>query len=104
MACYLNLFTPKTWDAFGKHGASVSGFRQRQANFAREQLKPGDIFLCYLVHLSRWCGVLEVTSPAFHHTTPIFSDPDPFVVRFHVKPLVAFDADKSPPIFEENIW
>jgi hypothetical protein len=49
--------------------------------------------------LSRWCGVLEITSDAFHEDSPIFSGPDPFVVRFHVRPLVALDLEKSLPIF-----
>ena len=104
MAYYLNLFTPKTWEAFRKHGASISGFRRRQERFACEELKPGDIFLCYLVHLSRWCGILEITSEAFLDDSPIFSDPDPFVVRFRVKPIVALDPEKSIPIFEDAIW
>jgi hypothetical protein len=60
--------------------------------------------LCYLVRLSRWCGALEVVSPAFTDSAPIFSDPDPFVVRFHVKPLVILDPDRAIPIFDEVIW
>ena len=104
MAYYLNLFTPETWEAFRKHGASISGFRQRQEGFARERLKPGDIFLCYLVRLSRWCGALEITSAAFRDDSPIFSNPDPYIVRFHVKPLVALNFDKSLPIFDDHIW
>ena len=54
--------------------------------------------------LSRWCGTLEITSEAFLDDSPIFSDPDPFVVRFHVKPIVALDPEKSLPIFEDPIW
>jgi len=104
MAYYLNLFTPETWEAFRKGGASISGFRQRQENYASERVKPGDIFLCYLVRLSRWCGALEITSKAFRDATPIFSDPDPFVVRFHVKPLVTLGPEQSLPIFEDQIW
>jgi hypothetical protein len=29
MAYFLDLFTPETWDAFRKQGATVSGFRER---------------------------------------------------------------------------
>lgn len=103
MAFYLNLFTPETWDAFRRHGGEISGFRQRQKGVA-SRIKPGDIFLCYLVRLSRWCGALEVTSGSFHDDSPIFSEPDPFVIRFRVKPIVVLDPEKSLPIFEDHIW
>lgn len=103
MAFYLDLFTPETWDAFRRHGGEISGFRQQQEGIAR-RIKPGDIFLCYLVRLSRWCGALEVTSGAFHGDSPIFSEPDPFVVRFRVKPIVVLDPEKSLSIFEDYIW
>jgi predicted RNA-binding protein len=74
MAYWLDLFTPHTWTRFQDHGASISGFRPRQRNTAFERVKPGHLFLCYLVKLSRWCGVLEVTSSAFEDQTPIFAD------------------------------
>ena len=104
MAYYLNLFTPETWDAFRRHGATISGFRERQLATARDRIKPGDILLCYLVRLSRWCGALEIKSPAFTNSTPIFSDPDPFLVRFKVSPLVLLDLDKSPPMLDATVW
>jgi hypothetical protein len=104
MTYILSLFTPETWAAFREHGAKVSGFRARQRRIARKRIKPGDVFLCYLVRLSRWCGALEVTSEVFEDDTPIFGDPDPFVVRFQVKPLVSLEPEQSLPIFEPEIW
>jgi hypothetical protein len=104
MAYILNLFTPETWAAFRNHDAEVSGFRVRQRRVARERIKPGDVFLCYLVRLSRWCGALEITSDAFQDDTPIFADPDPFVIRFRVTPLVLLDPEESVPIFEPKVW
>lgn len=103
MNYYLNLFTPETWDAFRTHGATISGFRKHQRKTA-ERIKPGDKFLCYLVRLSRWCGVLEITSSVFIDSTPIFADPDPFVLRFRVAPKVALDLDRSVPILEPEVW
>ena len=94
MAYFLDLFTPETWEGFRKHGSGISGFRERQRTTA-SRVKPGDVLLCYLVRLSRWCGALEVASPAFTDAAPIFSDPDPFVVRFHVKPLVLLEPDRA---------
>jgi hypothetical protein len=100
---FTDLFTPETWEAFRKHGATVSGFRDRQRKTA-ERIKPGDRLLCYLVRLSRWCGVLEVLSGPYIDSSPIFSDPDPFVVRFAVRPEVLLELDRSIPIFEQSIW
>jgi hypothetical protein len=54
MAYFLDLFTPETWSAFREHGAGITGFKYRQRRVARERIKQGDIFLCYLVRLSRW--------------------------------------------------
>ncbi len=104
MSYFLVLFTPETWLAFRKYGATVSGFRKRQLATARDRVKPGDVLLCYMVRLSRWCGALEVNSPVFEDQSPIFSDPDPFTVRFQVKPFVVLDVDRSLPILEEQIW
>lgn len=61
---WLDLFTYQTWTEFLKAGGQVSGFRQNRWK-TTQQIKPGDIFLCYLTGLSRWIGILEVTR---HHT------------------------------------
>ena len=82
----------------------MSGFRERQFATARDRIKTGDILLCYLVRLSRWCGALEVKSSAFTDSTPIFSDPDPFIVRFKVNPLVLLNLDRSPPMLDGAVW
>lgn len=104
MAFFLNLFNPETWAAFQDHGATISGFRHRQRNIARERIKPGDIFICYLVRLSRWCGALEIVSGSFEDSSPIFGEPDPYVIRFKVKPLVTLTPEMAIPIFEADVW
>ena len=104
MAYFLDLFTPETWSAFQEHGTRVSGFRYRQRRTAREDIKPGDIFICYLVRLYRWCGVLRITSNAFDDDTPIFGNPDPYVIRFHVEPIVILNPEQSIPIKNDEIW
>jgi len=103
MNYYLDLFTPETWAAFREHGATISGFRERQRKTA-ERIKPGDKFLCYLVRLSRWCGILEVKSQMFTDSSPIFSNPDPFVIRFNVTPTVQLDLEQSIPMLDEEVW
>lgn len=103
MTFWLDLFTPKTWSAFRQNGGGISGFREGQRRSA-ERVMPGDKFLCYIVGLSRWCGVLTVNSELFVDDTPYFDDPDPFTHRFEVSADLAFDFDKSIPIFEPEIW
>ena len=104
MSYFLNLFTPETWSAFREHGADISGFRYRQRRVAQDHIKEGDIFLCYMVRLSRWCGVLRIVSPAFQDEKPIFKNPDPFVIRFKVEPIVLLDPEFSLPILDDRIW
>lgn len=103
MTFYTDLFTPETWGAFVAHGKSVSGFRESQRRSA-ERLKPGDLFVCYVVRLSRWCGLLRITSAMYVDDSPIFSDPDPFVLRFKVEPIVALELEQAVPIFDDAIW
>jgi hypothetical protein len=102
---WLDLFTPYTWDRFQAHGANVSGFRPRQRKMAFERVSKGDTFVCYLVKLSRWCGILEVAGGAFEDSSPIFAeDNDPFPIRFSVNPKLMFDFEHSLPVELPELW
>jgi hypothetical protein len=104
MTYYLDLFSPETYEAFSQSDRSVSGFRRRQRNVA-SQIGPGDKLLCYITGISRWVGVLEVVDSAHEDNTPLFySEEDPFVIRFHVKPLVWLDKERAVPIKEDSVW
>ena len=80
---WLDLFTHVTWQEFLDAGANVSGFRESRWN-TLQKVKIGDYFLCYLTGLSRWIGLLEVTSASFRDTSPIWKD-DSFPSRVKVK-------------------
>ena len=103
MSYFTDLFTPETWGKFREHGSTVSGFPKRQQTTA-EQLKLGDLFCCYVTRLSRWCGVLEVISGVYINSSPIFMEPDPYVVRVRVRPVVVLDFELAIPIFDKAIW
>jgi predicted RNA-binding protein len=104
MAYYLDIFSPETYEAFSKSDKSITGFRASQEQIAK-RIKPGDKFICYLTKLSRWTGVLEVTSKCFKDSSPRFyEEEDPFVIRFHVKAIVWLRKEKAVPIKEESIW
>jgi hypothetical protein len=103
MAYYLDLFSPETYEAFRQSDRTVSGFRRRQRNIA-SRLQPGDRMLCYITGISRWVGVLEVVDGPFEDDTPLFyGEEDPFVIRFHVKPLVWLDKERAVPIKEDAV-
>jgi hypothetical protein len=104
MAYYLDLFSPETHARFSASDQTLTGFRVRHRN-AASRVKPGDKLVCYLTRLSRWVGLLEVTSTAHEDSTPVFTDEDdPFVVRFKVKPLVWLSPEQGLPIHDEAIW
>jgi len=95
---WLDLFTGKTWDEFLKAGAKVSGFRQ--GRWARvKQIKPGDYLLCYLTGISRFIGVLEVTSQPFKDDAPIWQDED-FPCRLNVKVVSKLTPETGVPVLE----
>ncbi len=102
MAYFLDLFTPETWKACLEGGATLTGFRDRHRRLA-EQVGPGDIFLCYLTRLSRWCGALEVESKAYVDSSMLFNT-DEFPVRFRVTPIVVLEPDLAVPIRDPKVW
>ena len=104
MGYYLDLFSPETYEAFGRSNRTISGFRASQRN-AAFKIGVGDKFICYMTKLSRWVGLLEVTSEPFEDDSPIFYPAnDPFVVRFRVRTLVWLDKEKAIPIHDVRLW
>lgn len=65
----------------------------------------GDVLACYVTGMSRWCGLLRVTSEAFEDATPRFvANDDPYTVRFKVKPEVSLPPELAVPIHEDIVW
>lgn len=95
---WLDLFTGVTWKEFLAAGGNVSGFRDTRWSTV-QKIKPGDYLLCYLTGVSRFIGVLEVTSEAYKDSTPIWKDED-FPCRLKVKAVVAQTPETAVPVFE----
>jgi hypothetical protein len=93
---WLDLFTGTTWKEFQAAGARVTGFREKNWKRAAN-IRPGDIFLCYLVGVKRWVGLLEVKGARYRDETPIFGE-ETFPVRFPVKPLVLLSPEHGVPM------
>lgn len=105
MKYHLNLFSPETWANFNAAGSEVSGFSKHQEGQARRSVEPGDIFLCYMVKLGRWCGALKITTTAKIDDTPLFkAADDPFIVRFSVEPLVLLEPEHAIPVGLPEVW
>lgn len=104
MVYYLHLFALDTYESFTRSDQSVTGFRKRQRSSA-QRVESGDKFVCYLIGLSRWIGLLEVIDGPFDVEKPLFySDSDPYVVRFHVRPVVWLPLEKAVPIHHDRVW
>ena len=96
MTYWLDLFTGTTWKEFQTAGAKTTGFREH--NWSRSKsIRPGDIFLCYLVGVKRWVGLLEITSERYRDESRIFEE-EVFPVRFSVKPLVLLPPEHGVPM------
>jgi hypothetical protein len=104
MNYWSDLFTPETFEGFARSDRTISGFRESQRSMA-EKVRVGDKFICYMVRMSRWIGVLDVLDGPFTDSTPIFvPDEDPFVVRFKVSSAVWLPLEKTIPIHEPEVY
>jgi hypothetical protein len=93
---WLDLFTAVTWQEFLDAGGKVSGFRESRWS-ALQKVKPGDYFLCYVTGISRWIGLLEVTSEAFRDTATVWKD-ESFPCRVKVKVVAKLTPETGVPV------
>ena len=73
MTDWLHLFTYTTWQEFLDAAGYVTGFRKSRWKTVKT-IKPGDRFLCYMIGISRFFAVLEVTGAPYEDDTPIWSE------------------------------
>jgi hypothetical protein len=100
----LDIFSPETYQRFSDSDRRIAAIKGRYRKLASE-VEPGDWLLAYITKLSRWCGVLEVTSKAFEDSTPRFADSDdPYVLRFQVRPDVWLTPEHALPIHHDEVW
>ena len=95
---WLDLFSGTTWQEFLAAGANISGFRESRWK-AVQKIKPGDYLLCYLTGVSRFIGVLEVTTQPFKDDSLVWSEFN-FPCRLKVKTVVALTPETAVPIHE----
>jgi EVE domain len=95
---WLDLFTGTTWQEFLDSGGDVSGFRESRWRTVK-QITQGDYLLCYLTGISRFVGLLEVVSPPYRDSTPIWKD-ELFPCRLRVRVAIALKPETGVPIVE----
>ena len=93
---WLDLFTGTTWHEFLEADGEVSGFRRSRWSTVKK-IKPGDKLLCYLTGVSRFIGLLEVTSLPYLDATPIWKDEE-FPSRVNTKILRALEPETAVPV------
>ncbi|APW58827.1 hypothetical protein [Paludisphaera borealis] len=96
MKYWLNLFTAKTWAEFRDAGGKTSGFREHGRARA-SRVTPGDMFLCYLVGVKRWVGLLKIETGPFKDEAPIYEE-EIFPVRFTVESSIALPPELGVPM------
>jgi EVE domain len=95
---WLDLFTPTTWQEFLAAGGKISGFRESRWK-TLQKVRAGDFFLCYVTGISRWIGLLEITSEPFRDTTTIWKD-ESFPCRVKVKVIAKLTPETGVPVKE----
>lgn len=104
MAYLTHLYTPETYEGFSKSSRNVAGFPKSQEKTIRK-VHAGDVLICYMTKLSRWIGAHRVLDGPFEDDTPVFTaEPDRYVLRFHVEPIVWLPVELGVPIHEERVW
>lgn len=72
MTYWLHLFTWNTWQEFLDADGHVTGFRESRLNRV-QSIKPGDVFVCYMIGISRFFALLEVTGEPYQDDTLIWT-------------------------------
>lgn len=78
------------------------GFKDRHRK-AASRVGVGDVLLCYVTGVSRWCGALGIDGGAYEDAVPRFVDGvDPYVVRLPVTAIVWTGIDDGVGI--RDLW
>jgi predicted RNA-binding protein len=93
---WVQVFNENTWREFLDFGGRVTGFRQTRWRYI-QQVKMGDVLLCYMSRHSKWVGILEVDSAPYLDLTPIWKE-DLFPCRAEVKVIAALPIGDAIPI------
>lgn len=78
------------------------GFKARHVKAAK-RVGEGDVLLCYVTGVSRWCGALRIEGAAYEDAAPRFVDGvDPYCVRVPVRVIAWRSIDDGVSV--RDIW
>ena len=95
---WLDLFTYVSWNEFLDAGGTISGFSENRWKHL-QKVNIGDYLLCYITGISRFIGILEVTSKPYKDETEIWKD-QIFPSRFKVKVVSKLSVETAVPVFQ----
>ena len=98
---WIDLFTIKSWNEFleAAKTEAVTGFRDGRWGRVKK-MQQGDYLLCYLTGVSRFIGVLEVTSDPYQSSEPRIWSDDPFPSRVKVNVVAKLTPETAVPIHD----
>lgn len=86
---YLALFNEETWNEFLEKGSSIYGTNLNKQR-RMESINSNDFLICYVTKLSRFVGLLEITSKAYLDNKRIWKK-EIYPVRVNVHPIYTFE-------------
>src|SRR5262249_8728083 len=95
---WLIVLTGTTWSEFLQAGATTYGLSDRYEATAN-RVTPGDYLVCYVAGISRFIGLLQVTSKAFRDTSEIWQF-DVYPIRLKVNVIVQLVPETAIPATE----
>lgn len=95
---YLALFNETTWKEFLENNSSVYGTTLNQQK-RMEKTETGDFLICYVTKLSRFVGLLEITSIPYLDDFLIWKN-DIYPVRVKVRPVYILNVENGISVSE----
>jgi len=108
---WIQVFPEDTWREFLDSGGGVTGFREKRWTVI-QNIKVGDLLLCYVSRISCWVGILEVESQPYLDDKRIWKG-ELYPCRVDVKVLASLTPEQGVPIrrlrnrltiFESRSW
>ena len=95
---WLDLFSPDTWEDARQYHFQVTGFRSSRWKTVNK-INKGDLFICYLTKVSRFCGILKAVSEPYYDENKAKKiwKYDSFPCLIDVEPIITFDIIRSLP-------